>query len=314
MVLAKPRLAQLRLDEPHAMMVGDHLVLRDWSGEATLGGGVILDAAAGRKKIGSEEQIRFLRTRSDGLGDLSLLLASVIERDRLVDIAEEASRLRFSDQEVDATVEAMLAAERIGKISSYLCDVSWWESVLDRACNLVGAYHKKHTDLPGLSLEDLRSGVIHLLPDPAIFDALLESLNDRQVSQHATYLAEDSFTPTLEAEVRQAADHIQEALRNDPMNPPGRAELCVCGNSRRALSFLIRSGVAVELSDKVVVLAEAYNKASEQILTFLSQHNRATASELRKHLETSRRVIMPLLERMDGEGKTRRDGDFRTLV
>lgn len=305
-------LAQLRLDEQHSMMVGDRLVLRDWSGEATLGGGVILDAAASRKKIGSEEQIHFLRTRADGLGDLSLLLASVIERDHLVDIAEEASRFRFSDQEVAATVEAMLAAERIGKVSSYLCDLSWWKSVLDRACNLVGAYHKKHTDLPGLSLEDLRLGVIQLLPDPAIFDALLESLKDRQVSQHGTYLAENSFTPTLEAEVRQAADHIQEVLKSQPMNPPGRAELCVCGNSRRALSFLVRSGLAVELSEKVVILADVHKKASEEILAFLDQHGRATASDLRQHLETSRRVIMPLLERMDAEGKTRRDGDYRS--
>ena len=150
--------------------------------------------------------------------------------------------------------------------------------------------------------------------DPEIFDALIGCLKKRSVSQHGTYLAEDSFTPTLDAEVRLAADHIQEALRSEPMNPPGRVELCECGNSRRALSFLIRSGSVVELSDKVVILTEVYKQASERILAFLGQHDRATASELRQHLETSRRVIMPLLERMDGEGKTRRDGDFRTLV
>ena len=307
-------LAQLRLDEPQAMMVGDRLVLRDWSGEATLGGGVILEAAASRKKIGSEEQIRFLRTRVSGLGDLSILLESVIERDRLVDLTHETSRLKFSEQQVDAVVEAMLAAERIGEVSSYLCDVSWWESIIDRACNLIGAYHKRNTDLPGLSLEDLRMDIIQRLPDPEIFDALIGCLKKRSVSQHGTYLAEDSFTPTLDAEVRLAADHIQEALRSEPMNPPGRAELCECGNSRRALSFLIRSGSVVELSDKVVILTEVYKQASERILAFLGQHDRATASELRQHLETSRRVIMPLLERMDGEGKTRRDGDFRTLA
>ena len=116
------------------------------------------------------------------------------------------------------------------------------------------------------------------------------------------------------AEVRQAADHIEEALKSQPMNPPGRAELCVCGNSRRALSFLVRSGLAVELSEKVVILADVHQKASEQVLAFLDQHGRATASDLRQHLETSRRVIMPLLERMDAEGKTRRDGDYRRLA
>ena len=77
-------------------------------------------------------------------------------------------------------------------------------------------------------------------------------------------------------------------------------------------TFLVRSGLAVELSEKVVILADVHKKASEEVLAFLDQHGRATASDLRQHLETSRRVIMPLLERMDAEGKTRRDGDYRS--
>ncbi len=97
------------------------------------------------------------------------------------------------------------------------------------------------------------------------------------------------------------------------MNPPSRSELGVCGDSRRALSFLVRSGVAFDLSDKVGLLPEVHDDACEKVLDFLEQHGRATASDLRQYLGTSRRVMMPLLEHMDAQGKTRRVGDYRML-
>jgi selenocysteine-specific elongation factor len=52
-----------------------------------------------------------------------------------------------------------------------------------------------------------------------------------------------------------------------------------------------------------------------QILSDILRKKRsATASELRQALNTSRRVIIPLLEKMDTKGITRRDGDKRMLV
>ncbi|MDA7664054.1 SelB C-terminal domain-containing protein [bacterium] len=47
---------------------------------------------------------------------------------------------------------------------------------------------------------------------------------------------------------------------------------------------------------------------------FIETNGQATASELRQHLNTSRKVIMPLLERLDRDKVTRREGDFRTLI
>ena len=45
----------------------------------------------------------------------------------------------------------------------------------------------------------------------------------------------------------------------------------------------------------------------------LAEKGRATASELRQALGTPRRVVIPVLERLDHDGFTRRQGDFRML-
>lgn len=308
------QLAQLRFDEPRFMMVGDHVVLRDWSGEATVGGGVILDAEASRRHLRSEEQIRFLHQRAKAPDDLRIIFKSALERDCLVVLEELRARLRFSDREVEEVAAQLLKEEAAYRIGASLGAADWWNTLLTRAADLVGAYHKKNADLPGLPLADLRQAMIGRLPNPNLFDSVIEHLAPRGINQRGTILAEASFNPTLPEEIRAAANAIEKQLRQEPLNPPSRSDLAVDSPSRRALSFLIRSGVATELAEKVVILTEAYEEAGIKVLTFIKSKGQATASELRQELDTSRRIIMPLLERMDSEGKTRRNGDFRTAT
>jgi selenocysteine-specific elongation factor len=305
------RLVQQRLDEPRFMMIGDHVVIRDWSGEATIGGGVVLEAEAKRRGVQSEEQLRFLKARAASPDDLAVLLESALERDRFLKVGALRSRLRFSESDLDAAVVTLIDSKAAHRLGDNLAAAGWWDEVLTRASDLVGAYHKKNADLPGVSLADLRQGIIGRLPQAALFDIVLQHLGERGIVQRGTILAEADFTPSLPDDIRAAADTLEKTLRLEPLNPPGRPELATDSSSRRALSFLLRSGAATELTDKVVILTDVYEQACADVMAFLKAQGKATASDLRQHLGTSRRVIMPLLERMDAEGKTRRDGDHR---
>ena len=305
-------LAQLRLDQPRFMMTGDRVVLREWSGSATVGGGVVLEAVASRRRVRDEGQVHFLQERSRNPSDLALLLRSSLERDALVDLKSFKSRVPFSDQEVEQVAAFLTETGAACKIGLRLGDAEWWEELLSRAANLVGAYHKKNADLPGLPLSELRQSLLTMLPEPNLFELVIEHLAPRGIAQRGTILTEECFTPTLPDEIRAVAQAIEESLRRAPLNPPGRGELASEDASSRALSFLLRSGTATELNDKVVILTEVYEDACDRVLAFLKAEGQATASDLRQHLDTSRRVIMPLLERMDAEGRTIRHGDYRT--
>jgi hypothetical protein len=46
---------------------------------------------------------------------------------------------------------------------------------------------------------------------------------------------------------------------------------------------------------------------------YLRKNGEATASELRKALKTTRRILIPLLEKLDRDGVTARRGDVRVL-
>jgi len=76
---------------------------------------------------------------------------------------------------------------------------------------------------------------------------------------------------------------------------------------------LIKTGEIVEISAEVVLAAESLKRMTELIRQYIQDNGPATVSQLRQELACSRRVIVPLLERLDRDGVTLRNGDTRKL-
>ena len=76
----------------------------------------------------------------------------------------------------------------------------------------------------------------------------------------------------------------------------------------------MESGKVTEISPDLVLLRENFERMKSAVGDFLSKNGPATVSELRQALGSSRRIMVPFLERLDREGFTRRMGDKRTLA
>jgi len=76
---------------------------------------------------------------------------------------------------------------------------------------------------------------------------------------------------------------------------------------------LIENGDVTELALDVLLLRESFERMKSQVTEFISNNGPATVSDLRQALGSSRRVMVPLLERLDRDGVTRRVGDKRML-
>lgn len=305
-------ISQLRLDEPRFTLVGDRVVIRDWSGQGTLAGGVVLETSAARRGFRGEAQAAFLRQRAEAPESLPVLLRSVIQRDQVVSRASLHAPLRASAADLAAALGGLLAGGECLELGDQVADAAWWGAAIDEAASQVTAFHERQPDLPGLPLQDFRNKLPPRLAADPLFQQLLRSLDGIGIAQSATSLARKDFSPSLPAGIDQPAAEIEAALGREPLNPPGRAELTTTDAHRRALSFLTRSKRVIALGDKAVILASALEAAERQVLAHLEQHGQATASELRQVLNTSRRILMPLLEGMDAKGLTRRNGDHRS--
>jgi selenocysteine-specific elongation factor len=61
------------------------------------------------------------------------------------------------------------------------------------------------------------------------------------------------------------------------------------------------------------LLREGFERMKNAVADFIFKNGSATVSELRQALESSRRVMVPFLERLDRESFTQRIGDKRSL-
>jgi selenocysteine-specific elongation factor len=126
-------------------------------------------------------------------------------------------------------------------------------------------------------------------------------------------VARASHRPTLPARVQPIEKRIQEALTEKPFDPPSRKTIESDPQARQVMRFLIENGNITELAADVVLLRENFERMKSQVTAFISKHGPETVSELRQSLGTSRRIMVPLLERLDRDGVTRRVGDKRCL-
>jgi selenocysteine-specific elongation factor len=117
----------------------------------------------------------------------------------------------------------------------------------------------------------------------------------------------------LPADLEPVERKIRESLSHKPFDPPPRREIEPDRRAQHVLRFLIDSGEVIEVGPDAVLLRDNFEHMKARITEFISKHGPATVSELRQALESSRRIMVPLLERLDRDGVTRRVEDKRIL-
>jgi len=302
--------AQIRLEAPAFMFAGDRFVIRDASEQNTLAGGVVLDPDASVRNFRSAALREFLAERAQAPHDAGVFTATEIGRDRAVKRNALLAKSSFGADEIAQSIKSANVIEH----GDLVVDAKWWDEVLRQAEAIIDVEHKAHPNHAGIALSELRQALARELPLPEIFDVLASELCGIGFVRTGEAIARATHRPTLPPQLQNAAVRICAVLAAKKVDPPSRAELAPEATSQQALRFLRDCGELVELSTDVVLATEQFVKMREAVVAFLRKNNSAGASELRELLGTSRRVIIPFLERLDRDGVTRRIGDKRVLA
>jgi selenocysteine-specific elongation factor len=187
------------------------------------------------------------------------------------------------------------AAVRLG--SEWLADPAHWESLHLRLAEELAAHAAQHPLAPGLPLEAarLRLG----LPARRLVAALVRP--PLRLADGRVYGAATGVPP----ELTEAAERLRAELADRPFQAPEADRLAALGLTAARVAAAAKAGLVLRLADGVVLLPGADEEAAT-ILARLPQP--FTASQARKALETTRRVVIPLLEHLERRGVTSRDG------
>jgi selenocysteine-specific elongation factor len=146
-----------------------------------------------------------------------------------------------------------------------------------------------------------------------MLESLMADLCEGDFVRNGSVIARTSHRPTLPVHVQPVEKRIREALTGTPFDPPSRKVIESDPEARQVVRFLIENGDVTELALDVLLLRESFEQMKSQVAEFISNNGPGTVSELRQALGSSRRVMVPLLERLDRDGVTRRVGDKRML-
>jgi selenocysteine-specific elongation factor len=304
-------LAQLRLEKPLFLLSGDRIVLRDGSQQSTIAGGTVLDPLPNRQGFRSDARAVFLQARTGHVEDPAICMRSLLARDHVLNIANPLPNNPFHPDTISKTIDDLVTEGNAIKNDTLIIHAKWWKSQIQQAEKTIRSWHKSHPDLPSMPVEDLSKAI----DCPSnIFQQLTEALATQGYQITAKGIAHPEHTLTLPDEIKHVAKSTLDRLNRDGLNPPNKADLTTTTASSKAMRFLITSGQVIELDPKVVISTTSRDSAVESVRSYISSHGQATASELRQHLNTTRKVLMPLLEHLDLIGVTIRNENYRTLA
>jgi selenocysteine-specific elongation factor len=306
----KNTLAQLKLASPIFAFLGDRFVVRDASEQHTIAGGLVLDPDGG--KFRDAIQYKLLVARGLAPDDVDLCVRSEISLHGFARRESLLSKSHFGADEIgDAFLRLQRGNEIVGRGEIAAC-IDLWQKLRNQAIGLIDAAHRRNPERTGLDLNELRAT---LRDQPAeVFEALIADLCADIFVRKGSAIARITHRPALPIELQPVERKICDALAKKPFDPPPRREIETDLHARRVLRFLIETGEVSEVGSDVILLRENCERMKDAVADFISQNGPATVSEMRQRLQSSRRIMVPLLEKLDRDGMTRRIGDKRTLA
>jgi selenocysteine-specific elongation factor len=297
----KERIAHLKLTAPIFAFVGDRFVIRDPSEQHTIAGGIVLDPDGDKESLPS----------TVALDDINSLLRTTLARHGFARRESLLRKSRFSADEISAALINLETSGEIVLCREIAADSEFWRKLRARAIELIDAAHKKYPERTGVDLSELRSAL--RIQEPELLESLVADLCGGEFIRKGSVIAWTSHRPTLPLHLQPIEKRIREALSGQPFDPPSRKMIESDPQARQVVRFLIENCDLTELASDVVLLHESFERMKSQVAEFISKNGPATVSQLRQALGSSRRIMVPLLERLDRDGVTRRLADKRML-
>ena len=296
--------ARIVLQEEAFLLPRDRFIIRRFSPVSTIGGGVVLDIAPVRSRKASEQKERLEKFEKATRAEWLQLL--IQESGVGVSTDELTARTGLTLAEIE---EASRGNPSILKLPGWWVDRKSVESLRDAILQKIREFHREHALLPGMRIEDLRAG----LPG-ALFDVLLKH---PQIAVEGEFVRHRSHRVVLQQQEEQAREKIESAFETAGLAAPGVPEVLAqsgveSGRARTLLQILLREGLLVRITDDLVLHRSALDRLLSELASIKGA--RLSVAAFKERTGISRKYAIPLLEYLDRQKITRREGDVRVVL
>jgi selenocysteine-specific elongation factor len=300
-------LARIRTSQPWLALPGDRFVLRALSPQQTIAGGTVVDPFP---------PLRLSRPKT--LGRLAVLRVANAQNRIRVLVEEGAEGRRIGDlvraSGLSETEVLALAAADPQLIfhapARRVLAKSWVDDRSKRLLQWLEEFHAQNPAAAGAPLALARLGL-----SPALSSLVMSGNPELRVAGETVALAK--FRPRWNDRQSRALEAIEHAYRVAAFQPPAPQDVLKLagvdpGQARALLESLVKEKKLVRISADMIFHFDAI----DHIRKSLRAHKGLTFSvpQFKEWTQISRKYAIPLLEYLDREHVTRREGDNRVIL
>jgi selenocysteine-specific elongation factor len=298
---------RLILRQAALLLPGDRFIIRMFSPVVTIGGGVVVDTGAKRYRRGDDVKARLETLYA---GDAPARIALLVhEAPYGMGTADLIARTAMSQSEI-AAAAAKAPLVSIPQPQPWYADRAWMQAERARIVKTVREFHQQFPLLPGIARQELRGGA-----PVFVMDALLTET--KEIVAEGELVRSRGHKLVLKEDEEQARAKIERAFEETGLAVPAMAEVLAksgveAARARSLLQILLREKRLVRISEDLVF----HQSALSQLRELLARHKgeRFRVPEFKEWTGISRKYAIPLLEFLDRERITRREGDERIVL
>lgn len=308
--------AQLRMEEENAFRRGDRFVIRFYSPMETIGGGVILDPNAEKRKRFQEETIQYLRQKETGTPEEVLKLQLERFKDAMVSVSELAELTSLSRKEIEEDTESLRqrgeAVVFAAKKETYVWHTKNEEICRRRVISAISDYVGKNPYRRGIAKAEIHSSYLKKMKKN-MFDLYVEYLTmNRLISRDDEFLAPAGYHPAHDEIYYKVQRLLFGAIKPARYDFVRMADISFGNIPQHTVEdivlLLADEGRIVKIAEGVYTVTGYMDEARDRVMEKLKRDGKITIAEVRDMFETSRKSAKPILEYMDSIKVTRKTG------
>ena len=299
--------ARAWLAEPALALPGDRFVLRQPSPAQTVAGGTIIDAFPPLRLSRAKTLARLqLLSQADPAKRVATLVEESAKGRRLPELVRLTGLLKPVLKSLILENPALVFVEAMQLALSK----RWIEQTRQRLVAWLREFHAKNPSAPGAPMASARLNL-----EPSLASAVFNGFTAVRVEGDVVALA--THHVQVSSEESQTLSNIERAFRQAGFQPPSASEVLRSvgtdpKKARGLLEALIKNQKLVRVSEDLIF----HSDVLAQIRKLLSSHKGHPFSvpEFKEWTQISRKYAIPLLEYLDRQHVTRREGDSRIVL
>jgi len=313
--------ASLKMSHPTQIVRGERFIIRDYSAQRTLAGGIVLNPFRPKvKRSELNDYFKIWDLALDSSGDSSgnsnneakLLDYMLICSGGIAGLEEISENLNISPARLISKLERNASIRLWGDT---LIREEHLRAIEKRSIEALNEYHKLAPSGLGLEIETLRSRLAANIP-PELFKEIISSLiNKGSIEKKKDTLRIKGEGAKLSPQENAARGKIISLLNQKGYQTASEAFLTEHDSGlKKALASMAREDIVIQISKENFIAKEYLEKAKQLLLAHFKNKDSISVIQFKDILETGRKGAILILEYFDKTHITVRRGDERILM